>query len=75
MKLTWDETDGWVFTDEYHQWQDEQYQPFGHWRPRGEFFNNAPLAAGVMEIVTDSTDTHPSGAAARWPRPVPGNEV
>lgn len=75
MVLTWDETDGWIFSDEYHQWQDGQYKPFGHWRPAGEFFTQAGLAFGVMEIVTDPADEYPSGASARWPIPVRGHEV
>lgn len=68
MVLTWDETDGWIFSDEYHDWQDEDVWP-GSYRYVSAI-EHTGWYLGLYEIKEDPVETFiGSTAAAKWPTP------
>jgi len=59
-----DETNGWIFSDEYHTWQDGRSH--GNWRS-AEF--------GCFSIKECSTRPQPNSDSGRWPNPWPFQDL
>jgi hypothetical protein len=76
----YDETDGWIFSDEYHQWQDEvgiqrreASAVTGNWRPGGEFaLRDLGFERGLYGFKPNGEQyREPNPAiAAEWPKPL-----
>ena len=70
-KLTNDETAGWIFSDEYHAWQDQQRA--GAYRPgrMTVLWERYGAAVGLFSIKRqEHNEINPIlGVSARWPEP------
>ena len=62
-----DETDGWIFSDEYHREADEHWTK--SWRPgTASMLNQFGWYVGLYTIKEDLTESFDK-SAARWPSP------
>jgi hypothetical protein len=66
--MDWDETQGWIFTPEYHDWQDSQ--------EAGEYRNGDEIQVsehgwwtGLFSVKSDPVKILSWGTIARWPDP------
>jgi hypothetical protein len=65
----YDETDGWIFSDEYHQWQSDQSMAFMSSHRFGEecMVDKAGWYIGLFTVKSDQMAAEVARAA--WPDP------
>lgn len=64
----YDETDGWIFTREYHRWQDRQNH--NRWRHgNAADIANQGWYVGLYSIKYDHPALIDDSVAATWPKP------
>jgi hypothetical protein len=71
--LAHDETNGWIFTDEYHRWQDK-HRKMGYRHGTLSWLENSGWYIGLYSIKWDNR-LKPGPDAATWPDPPPHQDL
>ena len=73
--MNWDETDGWIFSDEYHLWQD--LHPISSYRMGGStIVIEYGWYLGIYQVKGgDGISSEPDVDAASWPEPLGNHRI